>query len=386
MGIEFHLGRNDHKVVEDFLAAGHRVVDGVTLDAHNVERQRGAIEAAQQAGVPVRLDLLLERLTNPGFDYGPLSYVPEGRLNKRRLRTNRADRSRLVEESLDFQQPVVSQFVAPHFFTADERDDETVVALAEETLQAVGSSDVRVVVAANRDRLDEAEGQAARVLAEGLATVGVSNVELRLSPTGDRDMSLAKLRSIFDLVELFEDNIDTVVLGYQGIIGPAAIAAGLTSAFSVGVGLREKYDYSSLRQPRSGGDNSYGPQPGVYLPAAGSTVTKKMAVGLYKDPDIRSRLRCPYSCCKGNIEGPATDPRAHYLHSRASQLTEVLDKPIAWRGRMEQQRLQESLDTAVMINDGHVPKDCHPIKTRTLRSLIEYLEPDAGADVGLAGA
>lgn len=386
MGIEFHLGRNDHKVTEDFLTAGHRVVDGVTVEAHNVERQREAIEAAQQAGVPVRLDLLLERLTNPGFDYGPLPYVPEGGIRKQALRTNSAERSRLVHEALEFQQPVVSEFVAPHFFASDERDDELVVALAEETLQAIGTSDVRVVVAANRDRLDAVDGESARNLAEGLATVGVSNVELRLSPTGDRDMSLSKLRSVFALIEIFEESIDNVVLGYQGIIGPAAIAAGVSAGFSVGVGLREKYDYSSLRQTRSGGDQSFGPQPGVFLPTASSTVTKRMAAGLYKDPGIRSRLRCPYQCCKGNIEGPTADPRAHYLHSRASQLAEMLDKPIAWRARMEQQRLHGALDTAAMVNDGHVPEDCHPIKTRTLRSLIEYLEPGAGEEAGLAGA
>jgi hypothetical protein len=386
MAIEFHLGRNDHKVTEDFLTAGYRVVDAITVEAHNVGRQQAAIEAAHRAGVTVRLDLLMERLTNPGFDYGPLPFTPEGGINKRKLRTSRAERSRLIDAALEFQQQVASEPVAPHVFLADERDHDLMLAFAEETLHVVGSSDVRVVVAANRDRLGVAEGEPARELAEHLATFGVSNVELRLSPTGDPDMSLSKLRSVFNVIEAFEENIDKVVLGYQGIIGPVAIALGLTDGFSVGVGLREKYDYSSLRQPRSGGANSFGPQPGVYLPSAGSTVTKRMAAALYKDPSIRSRLRCPYQCCKGDIEGPARDPRTHYLHSRTGQLTEMLDKPMAWRARMEQSRLQGALDTAAIINDGHVPEASHPIKTRTLRSLIEYLQPDASADSGVVGA
>jgi hypothetical protein len=386
MGIEFHLGRNDHKVTEDFLSGGHRVVDGITVEAHNVQRQQEVVEAAQRAGVSVRVDLLLERLTNPGFDYGPLPYLRDDGISNRILRTSRAERSRLVDATLEFQQPVVTQLVAPHVFASDDRDDHLVLELAEETLQTVGSSDLRVVVAANRDRLVRNDGQAARHLADSLAGLGVSNLELRVSPTGDRDMSLSKVRSIFSVVADFEESIQNVVLGYQGIIGPAAQASGVSEGFSVGIGLREKYDYSSLRQPRLGGDSSYGPQPGVFLPTAGSTVARRMAADLYKDPDIRSRLRCPYRCCKGNIEGPAADPRAHYLLSRTSQLTEMLDKPIAWRARMEQQRLQGAVDTATMVNDGHVPKDSHPIKTRTLRSLIEFLEPDSGSASGTLGA
>jgi hypothetical protein len=56
-----------------------------------------------------------------------------------------------------------------------------------------------VVVAANRDRLVRNDGQAARHLADSLAGLGVSNLELRVSPTGDRDMSLSKVRSIFSV-------------------------------------------------------------------------------------------------------------------------------------------------------------------------------------------
>jgi hypothetical protein len=386
MGIEFHLGRNDHKVTEDFLTGGHRVVDGITIEAHNVQRQHEVIEAAQRSAVPVRIDLLLERLTNPGFDYGPLPYVSDAGISKRSLHRSQAERARLVDAALAFQESVASQLVAPHVFASDGRDDQLVVDLAEETLQAAGTTDVRVIVAANRDRLARDDGLAGRELADGLAAIGAASVELRLSPTGDREMSLNKVRSIFSVVRDFEDSIQNVVLGYQGILGPAALANGVSEGFSVGLGLREKYDYSSLRQPRSSSDSSYGPQPGVYLPSAGSTVTRRMAADLFKDSGIRSRLRCPYLCCRGNIEGPAADPRTHYLVSRTRQLTELLDKPIAWRARMEQQRLQGAVDTATMINDGHVPADSHPIKTRTLKSLIEFLEPDSGSASGTVGA
>ena len=79
MGIEYHLGRNDHSVAEDFLTdADYRVLDAIRVDGHNSQRQQGVIEAAIGLGVPVLVELLLDRLENPGFDYGPLPYLPDG--------------------------------------------------------------------------------------------------------------------------------------------------------------------------------------------------------------------------------------------------------------------------------------------------------------------
>ncbi len=190
-------------------------------------------------------------------------------------------------------------------------------------------------------------------------------------------MSVSKVSSVLGIANKFGQDHEDLVFGNQGIIGPASIALVTARGFSVGVGLREKYDYASLRKPQKSkaeDDHTYGPQAGVYLPTAGTTVSRRMAAALYEDPNIRSRLRCRYPCCDGRIDGPAQDPRKHYLYSRLAQVSELIDRPFAWRVQMEKRRIEESIAMVEIINDGHVPEKCHPIKDRTLKSLASILD------------
>ncbi len=380
MGIEFHLSRNDHRVVEDFLTdADYRVLDAIRIDGHNTRWQQGVIEAAAGISVPVFIELLLDRLENPGFDYGPLAYLPDGGLSIPKLASSVSARGELVERCVEFQHAVGAEIVAPHFFQSDSVHDDLVIALVQETVRQAADP-VRAVVAANRDRLAADDFRLARFVSEELATLGVSTVELRLSPTGDRDMSVSKVSSVLEIADIFSQGHQDVALGNQGIIGPVAIARAATRGFTVGVGLREKYDYSSLRKPqRAKGkdEHTYGPQAGVYLPTAGTTVSRRMAEALYQDPNIRSRLRCRYPCCEGRIDGPAQDPRKHYLYSRTAQISELIDRPLAWRGQMEKRRIEEAVHIVEIINDGHVPEKCHPIKDRTLKSLVAILDQES---------
>lgn len=199
MGIEFRLGRNDHKVTEDFLGSGSRVVDAITVEAHNAVRQADAIEVARDAGIGVNVDLLLDRLQNPGFDYGPLPYLSAEPVRFESLAGNASERRRLTDEAIAFQVRVGANLVAPHLHSDDERHDDLNLAMAEHAVAMAGTEPVRVIVASNRDRLANDDYAVARHLADALASFGVASIELRLSPTGNKDMSVAKIRSILNV-------------------------------------------------------------------------------------------------------------------------------------------------------------------------------------------
>ena len=327
----------------------------------------------------VNIDLMLDRLQNPGFDYGPLPYLPGVAIRGESLHQDGSLRRQLVEGTVEFQSGLEASITAPLLHSDDALHDDVVIALAADTIAAAGAEPVRVIIAANRDRLAANDFAAARYLADGLASIGVSTVELRLSPTGNKDMSESKIKSMLAVTQMFADVIPDVVLGYQGIVGPAAVSMGVVSGFTTGIGLREQYDYTNLRKPHEPAeddDHAFGPQAGVRLPNADATVPRRFAEALYQDIGIRARLRYTYACCQGCIDGPAHDPRGHYLRSRTEELTSMLDRPLAWRQRMEQQRLERATDTIEMINANHVPDKCHPIKTRTLRSLSSLLDRD----------
>lgn len=168
-----------------------------------------------------------------------------------------------------------------------------------------------------------------------------------------------------------------VTLGHSGNIGQTALALGHVEAFSVGIGMGERVDHASAigrpvrPAPDDGDAVHFGAQARVYLPDPAVLVDRRHAQVLLANREIRGRISCRLGNCGDDIAGPAADPREHYLHSRSEQVAQLLGRPSAWRLTMELDRLQRALDLREIINRAHLPDGAHPLKTRTLRSLLE---------------
>ena len=217
-------------------------------------------------------------------------------------------------------------------------------------------------------------------LADHYAELGITELDLRITPVGGDDEGIHKIRSVFSITDTFADAGIRILLGCSGNIGQTAFALGHIAGYSVGIGMRERVDYSGTlsrqSRPRDEDDDSqhFGPQAGVYLPGLAATVGRAIARQLLDDQQVRTRISCRLGNCASNIAGPAADPRGHYLHSRAHEVAGLLNRPLQWRGSMEADRLQRSLDLRELVNNHHLPADAHPLRTRTLRSLLEDID------------
>ncbi|WP_231750689.1 alkyl sulfatase C-terminal domain-containing protein [Mycobacterium sp. NAZ190054] len=67
MGIQFRLGPNDHKQVEDLLSREHAGTDAIILDTKAARHQAAAATAAVEAGLRVYWEPAAERLAAEGF-------------------------------------------------------------------------------------------------------------------------------------------------------------------------------------------------------------------------------------------------------------------------------------------------------------------------------
>lgn len=385
VGLEYRLNRNDHKVVEDMLATRYRTLDGIAVEAHNVQRQEAVIEAARSCGVAVSIDLMTDKLAYPGFDYGDLPYLTDGRVPIEGLLRSPVARDHFVAECISFQEGRATRPVAPHVFAGDDDERRLNLLLAERAINQYGAdAPVRVIAAVPRRWLTT--GDNAAQLADEYAQLGVDEIELRVSPLGGRDESLTKIRAVHRALAQFRPHFSHITLSQQGLLGAPTLALGLIDTFTVGVGMKEHYDFSKIKTPQERGDDDehlFGPRAGVYLPAASTTVDKGVATVFYQDVNLRSRLRCAHQCCPNSIDGPVRDARKHYLHSRLGQLDELADKPEPWRATSEHRRLTAALETLRILNE-HVPPKGHPIKTRTLEALVQLLDEDHDASSEVA--
>lgn len=213
------------------------------------------------------------------------------------------------------------------------------------------------------------------------AAAGITDIEIRLSPLGGDDESLRKIRDAYTTIRLFKEAGLHVTLGHSGNIGQIAVAMGHADAYSVGVGMLERVNHRSLinRQkqppkPRTDDNPGGGPTAGIYLPGIAATVTRRAGKKLLENTDIRTSLGCRIGSCSSSVRGPADDPRGHYLHARAREMSKMLERPEAWRPTLEIERLRQANQLRRRINKYYLGDDVTELKTRTLMSLVNGIE------------
>lgn len=369
-GIEFRVGHNQHRVVDDFLSDGPPGVGGIVVEGDKLRHQSAVATTARQHGLAVIVETGTERLVGPGFSGAKrLPYAGKAPLDPAHDLAGHSAKEEFVAEVLDLQWELATEVTAPHFHVRGEEDLDMNLALARAAVHAAdGEVPVRATLSASlRDFL--AKPGAAELAAWRYGQAGVSTVELRPSPLGGRKEARRKIRDLLRVLHDFEKSGPTVVLGFQGVFGPAALSLGLVEKFSVGVGYRESYDHSRVMSSQKKGDSSGGgANPGVFFPEASETVTRRIAKALYEEQQLRTRLRCPIGECAHRVDGPAVNPAEHYLHSRAKSVTDILEQPPQWRPTLLQDRLVKARDFRERINT-HLPSDATPLDNTTLKNL-----------------
>lgn len=376
MGIQFRLGPNDHKPVEDFLSREHAGIDAITLDTKAARHQAAAAAAAVDAGLRVYWEPAAERLAEDGFglDKFPLWTGQPYAIDD--LSADQAARGALVGLTIEKHPERVTHVTSPHFYVIDERTARLNVDLAERTRLAIGQDKpARAVITVATTALSRLGID----LAAEYAGAGIGDVEIRFSPFGGDDEGIRKIRNAFGVLDQFREHDITVTLGQSGNIGRAALAMGHADAYSVGLGMLEKVNHSQTvaryrKAPDPDKDQGGGAVGGIYLSRLGATVSAKAARQLLSHTDIRTRVGCRIGSCRNSVTGPLDDRRAHYLHSRSSEVAEMLRRPAPWRGAMEIDRLNEAIGLRERVNEHYLSDDVHKLGTRTLRSLIDEIE------------
>lgn len=382
MGVEFRLGRQDHKKVEDFLAREPEGVSAIVLDTKMGPHQSGAAEAARDGGMEVLFDPATERLCDIGFELPGLPYYPERPYDVDALAAQADARTRLVAGVIQAHPETVTVATPPHFYAHDERSAALNVTLAEMTRHHTDLPVRATLVLARTYGVKNADALAAEYRA-----AEIRQIELRLSPFGGDDESVAKIRSGFKIVDSFRAAGISVVLGLSGNVGQTAVALGHAAGYSVGVGMREHVNHAGTvasqkrppKEPAPGDEDKAGgvAVAGIYLPGAAATVPRKLGKILLAHTDIRTKIGCRIGACGSSVAGPGIDPRTHYLHARAAEMATLIDQPAAaWRAKAETDRLRRAVEVRQLINERYLPEGATPLKVRTLKSLLDDIREE----------
>lgn len=376
MSLQFNLGYNDQKVIEDFMSRKPAATNAIVLHPKAGTRQRAAAEAAAAVGAAVFWDPATELLSYPGFGLEKFPLWSGKRYDLDDLATSLPARAALVEQTIATHPGSATHLTAPHFYVDSDRSAALNVDLAEATLHQADRGVRAVLVAKHRYAK-----VASKELAGLYRSAGVERIELQLSPFGGEDESLHKIADGFEIAQTFTDAGLHVTLGLSGNLGQVAVALGHAAAYSVGVGMLEHVNHqtkvkrrSTPPKERTDDDSPQGPLAGVYLPALAYTAPARVANQLMQHSDLRVRIGCRIGKCGTTVQGPLIDAREHYLHSRDTEMATMMEQPAGWRATSELERLRRALILRNRINRNYIAAGDPLIKTRTLDGLIEDIE------------
>lgn len=174
MGVQFRLGQNDHKTVEDFLGRRPSGVSAIVLDPKNPHQQAVA-EVAAGIGLGVFLDLATERLTGHGFQLPGKAY--DALYDVDWLASRRGPRQHLVAAVLAGHPDQVTAVTPPHFLVHDPRSADLNIALAAGAGDETDKPVRPILLISTQWLVTDAIG-----LAEQYAQLGVTQIELRVTP------------------------------------------------------------------------------------------------------------------------------------------------------------------------------------------------------------
>jgi hypothetical protein len=376
-GVQFQLGHNDHRVVQDFLERGPDGVGAIMLPAKQARLGSEAAAAAAALGIGVLFDPMTERLVAPGYSVTGLGYHSDDPYDVDLLSRDPAARTQLLQGVLEAHPNFVTAVTPPHFYVSDERSADLNLSLVSD-VRTMTELLVRPIVTVSASYAFRHAVQ----LADEYSKLGVSQVELRLSPLGGENVGLRKFRHVMSVLDAFRAAGIITTLGWSGNVGQVAVAMGHADSYSVGVTDHEKVDWSATvsRQRRDHQDRIDGVEkqghPGrarVYLPGIAMTVAHTTAERLLGHTDIRLRLGCRRGECAETINGPLQDARRHYLHARAGEMADLLAQPaVSWRTHAVRQRLQQALALRRRINNSYNTGEA-PLATRTLESILDSM-------------
>ncbi|WP_454113683.1 hypothetical protein [Microbacterium maritypicum] len=387
MSVEIHLGYQDHHKMEDFLASGAPGVGAITLHATGAKHQHGAADAARDAGVSVLYDPRTERLAydDPSGATQKLPGWTGQVVDIGRLSSSIDDRARLVNAVIAGHPNEVTIVTPPSFYVTDERTSLLNVHLAEATRLATALPVRARVILSSRMPLDLVAD-----LGREYRAAGITSVDLRVSPLNGEKDGIRKISKVFKTADAFRNSGIEVSLGNSGNVGQVAYALGHAESFSVGIGENERVDHAGRmsRQvtppPPKYDENGRkvgggGGWEGIYLPGLAATVGRKVGEVLLANTDIRTRISCRIGSCGMSIAGPLSDPRGHYLHARASEVSALTAKPTQWRAASELDRLARALELRQLVNESYQSGPVRALNTRTLQSLVEGINRERAA-------
>lgn len=347
VGHYVRVGTTGHRQLETLLGSGRMPMERVVIEACAANRQADLMASLHESGRELILDTNVAELSALGRFQGMVREAPWADPEHMLTPSHFAAGSNQYDVI-----GKIARFAVQHRFQAvlapthvllegsiDSwlRVDHDACLALRRALDIEGGRQIAIdytLSTTNTALRDPAQRRAFIAMLEDLP---FDNLWLRISGFGAHASAMGVRRYIASVMDFHRLNRPIVADGVGGIAAMAIAAFGAAGGICHGVAEKERFDASGWNKPRSGGGG--GSEPRILVPGIDRLLKLSETKTLMAATGARRLLSCnDRACCPHGLEDTIKNPKAHYLHQRSRQISELSGVP-------EKRRARHFLDT-----------------------------------------
>ena len=340
IGHFLRVGNSGHRQLENLVGAGKVMPDRIVIEASAVSRQQELIETLRECGAELILDTNVAELSSPGRFGGAAREAPWANpaaiLTPEDLKHN-SNRDVIGQIARFAVENGFHAVLAPTHILDVSPDplfgiDRDAASALRRSLDIEGGAKIdihyglNIKYAALRDPIQR------RAFIAGLADTPFSSLWPRVSGFGADASAMRIRRYIAAMLDFTRLERPIVADGVGGLAALAIAAFGAAGGICHGVAEKERFDASNWAKPPKAGGG--GREKRVLIAPIDRLLSIKQVEALIAVPGARRMLSChDRDCCPHGLEDMLKDPKAHYLHQRMRQISELGRVPDIRRAR-----------------------------------------------------
>lgn len=334
IGHYLRIGTSGHRQLEVLLGSGRSQIDRAVIDASTTVRQRDLIASLSKSGAELVLDTNIAELSVLGRYSGIARSAPWANphavLTADDLRPS-ANRDLIGEIARFAVSGGYSAVLAPSHLLLNSADplfkvDLQSASALRRALDKEGGKQVGIdypLIISYASLRDPAQS---RAFISGLADSPFTNLWLRVSGFGADATAIGSARYISAVIDFHRLKRPIVADEVGGLAGLATIAFGAVGGICHGIAEKERFDASNWNKPRQ--SKGGGGEKRILVDSLDKLLSAEQIALLMATPGARRMFSCNNrSCCPRGLDDTMKHSKAHYLHQRHLQISELSRVP-----------------------------------------------------------
>jgi len=359
LALYFRPGRNDHVVLAQALTEGLTGLKGIVFNPTRLDVQKELHGEASRRGIETILDPRMMELASPvpsPADLSSIKWASAARKTSAELEGSAGkEAARAIADCV-----VASNFTAvlapTHYLMGGATDrwisaDLSVAKALRDSLDSAGGREIPIYYPLALPSAAFRNSSSRKEILSVLKDLPVDSFWLRVHPFGTSTSGPIALRGYIAACQELHALGIPLVAERSGAVGIALLAFGAVGGIESGITTGENYDAVRLVKAPKKKVKPFLPPPRVYLKSLAAFLPVKEARKFFDLRGMKTFFGCRERCCPRGLADTLTDPRRHFVVTRAEEVARVSSVPSMLRRQIYMEEvLRPATDLALQAS------------------------------------